>query len=58
MFVSCISKEGVFFSRTRDEDEVDSVAAVLGDLVSYRAAGASHLEFLAGTPTVYLIMDY
>ncbi|KAH7441342.1 hypothetical protein KP509_03G034200 [Ceratopteris richardii] len=30
------------------EDEVDSIAAVLGELVSYRAAGAGHLEFLAG----------
>ncbi|EFJ11348.1 hypothetical protein SELMODRAFT_126236, partial [Selaginella moellendorffii] len=33
---------------TMDEDEVDTVAALLGDLVAYRAAGASHLEFLAG----------
>ncbi|KAL2613069.1 hypothetical protein R1flu_024761 [Riccia fluitans] len=31
-----------------EEDEVDSVAALLGDLVAYRAAGASHLEVLAG----------
>jgi hypothetical protein len=30
------------------EDDVDSVSALLGDLVSYRAAGASHLEVLAG----------
>jgi hypothetical protein len=29
-------------------DEVDSVAALLGDLVAYRAQGASHLEVLAG----------
>ncbi|KAJ7527077.1 hypothetical protein O6H91_16G035500 [Diphasiastrum complanatum] len=29
-------------------DEVDSVASLLGELVSYRASGASHLEFLAG----------
>jgi hypothetical protein len=28
--------------------EVDSVAALLGDLVAYRAQGASHLEVLAG----------
>ncbi|KAH9325411.1 hypothetical protein KI387_005589, partial [Taxus chinensis] len=31
-----------------DADEVDSVAGLLGDLVAYRAAGAGHLEFLAG----------
>ncbi|CAM6029646.1 unnamed protein product [Sphagnum balticum] len=31
-----------------DKDEVDSVAALLGDLVAYRAVGASHLEVVAG----------
>ncbi|OAE30425.1 hypothetical protein AXG93_3483s1170 [Marchantia polymorpha subsp. ruderalis] len=31
-----------------EEDEVDSVAALLGDLVAYRAVGASHLEVIAG----------
>ncbi|XP_057851493.2 uncharacterized protein LOC131061694 isoform X1 [Cryptomeria japonica] len=31
-----------------EADEVDSVAGLLGDLVAYRAAGAGHLEFLAG----------
>ncbi|EFJ09300.1 hypothetical protein SELMODRAFT_428219 [Selaginella moellendorffii] len=31
-----------------DEDEVDTVATLLGNLVAYRAAGASQLEFLAG----------
>lgn len=31
-----------------ENDEVDSVSALLGDLVAYRAAGASHLEVLAG----------
>ena len=31
-----------------DKDEVDSVAALLGDLVTYRARGASHLEVVAG----------
>ncbi|XP_059632852.1 uncharacterized protein LOC132275397 [Cornus florida] len=30
------------------EDEVYSVARLLGDLVAYRAAGTGHLEFLAG----------
>ncbi|CAM6120436.1 unnamed protein product [Calypogeia fissa] len=31
-----------------EEDEVNSVSALLGDLVAYRAAGASHLEVIAG----------
>ncbi|KAJ9563413.1 hypothetical protein OSB04_008573 [Centaurea solstitialis] len=31
-----------------EEDEVSSVAQLLGDLVSYRAAGTGHLELLAG----------
>nr|XP_043626389.1 uncharacterized protein LOC122597873 [Erigeron canadensis] len=31
-----------------DEDEVFSVAQLLGDLVSYRASGKGHLELLAG----------
>ncbi|XP_056161408.1 uncharacterized protein LOC115688586 isoform X2 [Syzygium oleosum] len=31
-----------------DEDEVYSVARVLGDLVAYRASGTGHLELLAG----------
>ncbi|CAH9062374.1 unnamed protein product [Cuscuta epithymum] len=31
-----------------DEDEVYSVAEFLGDLVTYRASGRGHLEFLAG----------
>ncbi|XP_031110635.1 sn1-specific diacylglycerol lipase beta isoform X1 [Ipomoea triloba] len=31
-----------------DEDEVYSVAEFLGDLVTYRASGTGHLEFLAG----------
>lgn len=31
-----------------DEDEVFSVAQLLGDLVSYRATGKGHLELLAG----------
>ncbi|EOA38959.1 hypothetical protein CARUB_v10011376mg [Capsella rubella] len=31
-----------------EEDEVCSVARLLGDLVSYRASGTGHLEFLAG----------
>ncbi|KAL0812587.1 hypothetical protein Bca101_069030 [Brassica carinata] len=31
-----------------EEDEVCSVARLLGDLISYRASGTGHLEFLAG----------
>ncbi|XP_010522217.1 PREDICTED: sn1-specific diacylglycerol lipase beta isoform X2 [Tarenaya hassleriana] len=31
-----------------EEDEVYSVARLLGDLVAYRASGTGHLEFLAG----------
>ncbi|KAK6930615.1 Fungal lipase-like domain [Dillenia turbinata] len=31
-----------------EEDEVNSVAHLLGDLVAYRATGTGHLEFLAG----------
>ncbi|KAF8715152.1 hypothetical protein HU200_027707 [Digitaria exilis] len=31
-----------------DEDEVYSVARLLGDLVAYRASGTGHLELLAG----------
>lgn len=37
------------FSRTAlEEDEVYSVARVLGDLVAYRASGTGHLELLTG----------
>ncbi|KAJ7517256.1 hypothetical protein O6H91_21G016100 [Diphasiastrum complanatum] len=45
-FLCCIGRSK--YLSTLDEDEVGSVAALLGDLVAYRAAGASHLEFLAG----------
>ncbi|GAB4834160.1 hypothetical protein Ancab_032424 [Ancistrocladus abbreviatus] len=31
-----------------EEDEVNLVAQLLGDLVTYRASGTGHLEFLAG----------
>ncbi|KAK9289163.1 hypothetical protein L1049_017637 [Liquidambar formosana] len=31
-----------------EEDEIYSVARLLGDLVAYRASGTGHLEFLAG----------
>jgi hypothetical protein len=36
------------FRSVLEDDEVHSVAGLLGDLVAYRAAGAGHLEFLAG----------
>lgn len=32
-----------------EEDEVYSVARLLGDLVAYRASGTGHLELLAGS---------
>jgi len=31
-----------------EEDEVYSVARLLGDLVAYRASGTGHMELLAG----------
>lgn len=31
-----------------EEDEIYSVARLLGDLVAYRASGTGHLELLAG----------
>lgn len=31
-----------------DEDEIYSVAQLLGDLATYRATGTGHLELLAG----------
>lgn len=38
-----------FLHRTvLEEDEVCSVAQLLGDLVTYRASGTGHLELLAG----------
>lgn len=36
------------YMSTSEEDEVYSVARVLGDLVAYRALGTGHLELLAG----------
>lgn len=39
----------IYFSRSvAEEDEVYSVARLLGDLVAYRATGTGHLELLAG----------
>lgn len=36
------------FRTVLEEDEVYSVAQLLGDLVAYRASGTGHLELLAG----------
>lgn len=36
------------YMSTMEEDEVYSVAQLLGDLVAYRASGTGHLELLAG----------
>ncbi|KAL9264080.1 Diacylglycerol lipase-beta-like protein [Drosera capensis] len=36
------------YLRAMEEDEVHSVARLLGDLVTYRATGTGHLELLAG----------
>ncbi|XP_038723843.1 diacylglycerol lipase-beta isoform X2 [Tripterygium wilfordii] len=38
----------VEYLSTSEEDEVYSVAQLLGDLVTYRASGTGHLELLAG----------
>lgn len=40
-----------------EEDEINSVAQLLGDLVTYRATGTGHLEFLAGSLLFELIMN-
>lgn len=37
------------FRSVLEEDEVFSVAQLLGDLVTYRSTGTGHLEFLAGS---------
>lgn len=37
-----------YFRTVMEEDEVFSVAQLLGDLVAYRSSGTGHLEFLAG----------
>lgn len=34
--------------RTEDDEELEAVASLLGDVVAYRAVGASHLELFAG----------
>ncbi|XP_052172832.1 uncharacterized protein LOC127788510 isoform X3 [Diospyros lotus] len=38
----------VTYMNMSDDDEIYSVAQLLGDLVAYRAAGTGHLELLAG----------
>eukprot|EP01018_Ginkgo_biloba_P007903 Gb_31829 [translate_table: standard] len=40
----CYLGKGQYLS-ILEEDEVDSVAGLLGDLVAYRATDAGHLEF-------------
>lgn len=41
-----------------EEDEVYSVAKLLGDLVAYRAAGTGHLELLAGLSLLQRYSQY
>lgn len=36
-----------------EEDEVHSVARLLGELVNYRATGTGHLELLTGSYSYY-----
>ncbi|XP_077211969.1 lipase class 3 family protein isoform X2 [Tasmannia lanceolata] len=43
----CCLGRGKYMS-VLEEDEVYSVATLLGDLVAYRASGTGHLEFMAG----------
>lgn len=38
----------VKYLTAKEEDEVYSVARLLGDLVAYRASGTGHMELLAG----------
>jgi len=38
-----------------ENDEVYSVAQLLGDLVTYRASGAGHLELLAGLSLHFVV---
>lgn len=55
----CIfSSEGLFHRDVLEKEEVDSVAALLGDLVAYRAEGPSHLEFLAGASSVVFFLYF
>lgn len=42
-----------FSSTVLEDDEVYSVAKLLGDLVAYRASGTGHLELLTGLFSIY-----
>lgn len=47
----CFLKSGEFLVCNSDEvqtDEVNAIAALMGDFVAYRAVGWRHLEVLAG----------
>ncbi|KAJ8765066.1 hypothetical protein K2173_010543 [Erythroxylum novogranatense] len=46
--VMCCLGRVKYWSIESEEDEIYSVARLLGDLVTYRAAGKGHLELLAG----------
>ncbi|KAK1271217.1 putative disease resistance protein [Acorus gramineus] len=48
IFLMLESQMMVVFGSVLEEDEVYSVARLLGDLVAYRASGTGHLELLAG----------
>ncbi|KAK9141358.1 hypothetical protein Scep_011039 [Stephania cephalantha] len=45
-FLCCLGR--VKYLSALEEDEINSVARLLGDLVAYRASGTGHLELLAG----------
>lgn len=49
-FSHCLSRSVL------EEDEVYSVARLLGDLVAYRASGTGHLELLIGPFSSYRAM--
>ncbi|XP_021776360.1 uncharacterized protein LOC110740191 [Chenopodium quinoa] len=48
----------VKYLKNMEEDEVNSVAQLLGDLVTYRASGTGHLEFLAGLALLQMRNEY
>ncbi|XP_048500531.1 uncharacterized protein LOC104893624 isoform X3 [Beta vulgaris subsp. vulgaris] len=48
----------VKYLKNMEEDEVNSVAQMLGDLVTYRASGTGHLEFLAGLALLQMHNQY
>jgi len=44
----CLGRLKYLTSLQQEEDEVSSVARLLGDLVAYRASGTGHMELLTG----------